>query len=37
MSNIRVKWILVLCIFYFSKVDFMMSMVKYFVSTMTYI
>lgn len=37
MSNICVKWIFVLCIFYFSKVDFMMSMVKYYLSTMTYI
>lgn len=35
MSNISVKWIFVLCIFYFSQVDFMMGMVKYYVSTLT--
>lgn len=37
MSNICFKWIFVLCVFYFSEVDFMMGMVKYYVSTLTYI
>lgn len=34
MSNISVEWIFVLCIFHFSQVDFMVGMVKHYVSTL---
>lgn len=35
MSNISVEWIFVLCVFHFSRVDFMMGIVKHYVSTLT--
>lgn len=35
MNNISVKWIVALCIFYFSQVDFMIGMIKHYVSTLT--